>query len=669
MKLNQVFSGLLLTALLISGCKSSKQTTAVQTTPVAQKEVLFTIDNKPYYTDEFERVYNKNLDLVKDDSQKNLDNYLTLFTGYKLKVTKANKLGLQDNPKYQTELKSYRNQLAKNYLTDSKVTTELVKEAYDRSRKEIDASHILFMADENASPADTLKAYNKAVDVRKKALAGEDFGKLAAQYSEDPSAKENKGDLGYFSSFRMVYAFENGAYNTPKGGISKIIRSRFGYHVIKVNDIRDNRGDITVAHIMIMKPKKEDAAEGAKAKTKIEDIYKKLQQGEDFAALAKQFSEDKASANAGGGLNPFSSGELTSQEFEDASFALTQPGQISQPVETQFGWHIIKLIEKKPLKTFEESKADYENRVKRDERSRLIAQSLTDKIRKTYTVTTDKKVYKEVQATLTDSLFNMKWKLPANIAAYDKTLVTINNDKKLTGKQFLEYVVTQQNLGLVKKPIPATADMLLQRYTNEQLNTYYNDNLEKEFPEFAQVMEEYRDGLLLFDLMEKEIWDKAKNDTIGLQKFYDANKAKYQWKARVETQVYSSTSEKDIKSTRAFLLKNKTADYIKQKLNVKGKVNVIEKAGTFEQDSETLPKQAVWKTGVSDVVKEGNYYYVLNTTKVLPAGPKTLEEAKGHVVNDYQQYLEDNWVSELNKEFTVKVNADAFAKVKKDLNQ
>jgi peptidyl-prolyl cis-trans isomerase SurA len=669
MKLNQVFSGLLLTAMLISGCKTSQDTTAVQSKSTPQKEVLFTIDNTPYYTDEFERVYKKNLDLVKDDSQKNLDNYLTLFTGYKLKVTKANKLGLQDNTKYQNELKSYRNQLSKNYLTDSKVTTELVQEAYNRSLKEVSASHILFLADENATPADTLKAYNKAVEVRKKALAGEDFGKLAAEYSEDPSAKENKGDLGYFSVFRMVYAFENGAYNTPKGEISKIVRSRFGYHVIKVNDVRDNRGDIEVAHIMIMKPKQEDAAESAKAKTKIEDIYKKLQQGEDFSALAKQFSEDKASATGGGVLTAFSSGELTSQEFEDNSFALSKPGDISKPFESQFGWHIVKLIQKKPLVSFEDSKSNIETRTKRDERSRLIEQSLNDKIRKTYTVNTDKKVYKDVQAALTDSLFKMTWKLPADLAKYDKALITINNDKKLTGKQFLEYVATQQNLGLAKKTIPAVTEMLLQRYTDEQLNAYYSDNLEKRYPEFAQVMEEYRDGLLLFDLMEKEIWDKAKNDTVGLQKYYDANKAKYQWKARVETQVYSSTSEKDIKSTRAFLLKNKTAYYIKQKLNTGGKVNVIEKSGTFEQDSETLPRQAVWKTGVSEVIKDGNYYYVLNTSKLLPAGQKTLDEAKGHVVNDYQQYLEDNWVNELNKEFTVKVNAAAFEKVKKDLNQ
>ncbi len=670
MRLNQVFSGLLFTALLISGCKSSQQTsTSVAAVPVAQKDVLFTVNDKPYYTDEFVRVYKKNLDLVKDDSQKDLNNYLDLFIGYKLKVNKANKLGLQDNKKYQGELKSYRTQLAKNYLTDSKVTTELIEEAYNRSLKEIKASHILFMADENAAPADTLKAYNKALAVYKRASAGEDFAKLAAETSEDPSAKENQGDLGYFTVFRMVYPFESAAYNTPKGQVSKPVRTRFGYHVIKVTDERQNRGEVTVAHIMIMKPKADNAAEAAKAKTKVNDIYKKLKQGEDFSALAKQFSEDKSSSDAGGVLNSFSSGELTSQEFEDTSFALTTPGQISAPVESQFGYHIIKLVDKKPIKKLDDVKADYETRIKRDERSRRIVESMNDKLKKKYTVVKDKKVYNEVAKTINDSIYTMAWTPPANPEPYNKTLLTINNDKKLTGKDFLDYVNAQQKMGLNTKPVSAATDMLLDRYTNEFLNTYYNDNLEREFPEFAQVMEEYRDGLLLFDLMEKEIWEKAKNDTLGLKKFYDANAANYQWKARIDAEVYSSTSEKDIRQARAYILKNKDAAFIKSKLNTKDKINIIEKSGVYEQDSEALPKQAVWKTGTSEIIKEGNYYYVVKTAKVLPAGPKTFEQAKGRVINDYQQYLENTWVDDLKKEFTVKVNQEVFEKVKKELNQ
>src|SRR6478736_367465 len=283
MKLKYLFFSLLFSLSLASNAQSEK------------KEVLFTIDEKPYYSDEFSRIYKKNLGLVKDDSQKDLNHYLDLFIGYKLKISKAYKLGLDKTAKYQQELKSYRSQLAKSYLTDSKVTKELLEEAYARSQKEINASHILIMVDENASPADTLKAYNHVLSIRKKALAGEDFGKLAMEYSQDPSAKENKGELGYFSVFRMLYPFETGAYNTPKGQVSKPVRSKFGYHLIKVNDIRANRGEVSVSHIMIMNPK--DSADAPKAEAKINDIYKKLQQGEDFTVLAQQFSEDKSTAD------------------------------------------------------------------------------------------------------------------------------------------------------------------------------------------------------------------------------------------------------------------------------------------------------------------------------------------------------------------------------------
>jgi len=657
MKFKKVLLGL---CLFVSAISFSQE---------VKKEVLFTVDGTPYYTDEFVRVYKKNLDLVKDDSQKDLDNYLNLFIGYKLKVNKANKLGLQNNKKYQSELKSYRAQLAKNYLTDTKVTKELTDEAYARAQKEIKASHILITVDENALPADTLKAYNKAVDIRKKAIAGEDFGKLAQQYSMDPSAKENMGDLGYFSVFRMVYPFESGAYNTPVGQVSKIIRSRFGYHIIKVIDIRDNRGEVTAAHIMIMKPKKDNPEEAAKAKSTIEDIYKKLKQGEDFAALAKQFSQDKSTAAAGGKLNTFSSGELSSTVFEDQAFALKNPGDISAPFESQYGWHIIKLIEKRKIKPLDEIKTEFENRIRKDERSKLIEHSLTEKLKKKFSVKKDAAVYAKVLKALNDKIYAQSWELPANIATYTQTVLTINNDKRYSAKEFLSYVNMEQKAGLIIKPLAKQAEVLFEEFTTAKLNAYYNDNLETEFPEFGMVVNEYRDGLLLFDLMEKEIWEKAKNDTIGLEGYYKANINKYQWKDRVDAEVYSSTKEDIIKKAKKYLKKGKDAAYIKSELNKGGKIEVLEKTGVFEKDSDGLPKLTEWKTGVSDVVKEGEYYYVIKTNKVLPAGAKTLEESKGRVINDYQQQLEGNWIGDLEKEFTVKVNKDVFEGVKKELGK
>ncbi len=632
------------------------------------KEVLFTIGDKPYYTDEFKRVYNKNIDLVKDESQKDLTQYLELFIGYKLKVNKANDLGLQKNEKYTSELKGYRTQLSKNYFTDSKVTDALVNEGYNRSLKEVRASHILINCDENASPADTLIAFNKAKEIREKAVKGEDFGKLAQEFSQDPSAKDNKGDLGYFSAFRMVYAFENAAFKTPKGNVSNPIRTRFGYHIIKVVDNRDNRGEVTVAHIMVMKPTVDSKETQEKAESTINDIYKKFKDGEKFDALAKLYSEDKASAPKGGVLNKFGSGQLSSMEFEDVAFALTKENPVSKPIKSAFGWHIVQLIEKHLPKSMADSKTELEEKIGKDERSRLVTASLNDKLRKKYTIKKDAKAYANVQKVVTDDFYDSKWDLPTDLKPFAGNLVSIQ-DSNNSQESFLNYVKDQQKSGIKLKPVAKLVDKLYKTFEDEKVNNYYNDNLEKEFPEFANVMDEYRDGLLLFDLMEKEIWEKSKTDTIGLKKFYDLNKDKYTWKTRLDMTVASSTKELVVKEAMKMLKANATADEIKAKLNTKDKIDVMSSKGVYEEGNDAIPKGTKMQTGVSDISKQGEYYFVSLVNKVVPAGNKTLEECKGKAINDYQQDLESNWVSNLKKDYSVKVNQDVFEKIKKEITQ
>ncbi len=628
------------------------------------KEVLFTVNDKPYYTDEFARIYKKNLDLVKDDTQKDLNQYLDLFIGYKLKVNKAYKLGLQNNQQYQNELKSYRTQLAKNYFNDTKITQELIEEGYNRLQKEIKASHILIMVDENATAEDTLKAYKKIDDIRKKATAGENFDDLAAQFSEDPSAKENKGDLGYFTAFRMVYPFENAAYNTPKGEVSKIIRTRFGYHILKINEIRANRGEITVAHIMILSPKADDVDKDSK--NIINDIYKKIQQGEKFEDLAKQFSEDKSSSSKGGVLNRFGSGQLSSEEFENVAFSLKNVGDISAPFQSQFGWHIIKLIEKHPIKTIDEMKSELEMKIGKDDRSKKITASLNEKLRKKYKYKRDDKQFASLSKLVTSDFYESKLAQPANAKDFTAPLLTINA-QKVEGKAFLDFVEKQQKSGLKTKPLSKLTDELYNKFLDEQLTAYYDENLENDFPDFANVMEEYRDGLLLFELMEKEIWDRAKTDTVGLKNFYNAHKMEHMWKKRVEVTVASSTKLEMIKKAQALLKKGTEPQAIKDQLNVNNVINVMTNSGVFEEGNDALPKTMKYDVGVSEVFKEGEYYFVTNVEKILPESPKTLEESKGKMVNDYQQFLEQGWVDDLKKEFTVKVNTESFEHVKKQL--
>ena len=654
MKVRQLLFGFLIAANL---------TAVAQNKP---KEVLFTIDNNPFYSDEFARVYKKNLDLVKDESQKDLNNYLDLYTIYKMKISKANQLGLQNGKQYQDELKSYRSQLAKNYTTDSKVTQELVNEAYKRMQKEVKASHILLLVNDDAAPADTLKVYKRAMEVYNLANKGKDFGDLAVQYSEDPSAKENNGNLGYFSAFRMVYPFESAAFNTPKGSVSKPVRSQFGYHIIKVDDVRDNRGEVSVAHIMTAKPSDGNAELLAKAKNTIDELYKKLQQGEDFETLAKQFSEDKASAPKGGLLNTFSAGQLSSEVFEDVSFGLQNEADYSKPFETEFGYHIVKLFKKIPMKSFEDMKPEIENRIAKDDRSRLIVKSMNDHLKAKYPFKRNDKLYAAVKKAVTDKVYEADYKLPENLKPFEGTLFTVK-DKAVTGVDFLNFIKDEQKRASEVKPVGKLVDTQYEEFVNKQLAKYNDDQLETEYPEFAAIMNEYRDGLLLFDLMEKEIWEKSKTDTIGLQKFYDTHKENYKWLERYDAVVYSSTDKDVIAKAKKFLKKKKTTEYIKEQLNSKEKVNIMSKTGVFEKGNDVLPKTLPAKKGILDVLHEGNYYYVVKLNEVKPAGLKTLDESRGRVINDYQQFLEERWADELRKEFTLKVNQDVFTKVKSEL--
>jgi peptidyl-prolyl cis-trans isomerase SurA len=633
-----------------------------------KKEVLFSIDDKSYFTDEFIRVYNKNLDLVKDDSQKDLDVYFDLFLGYKLKVDKAYKMGLQDGAKYQNELKSYRTQLSKNYTSDSKVTQTLIEEAFNRSSKEINASHLLILVDENAAAKDTLIAYNKIISIQDEISKGLSFEDAAARYSEDPSAKENKGNLGYFSVFRMVYPFESAAFSTKKDQISKPTRTRFGYHLIKVNDIRDNQGEVTVAHIMVLEKKDENGIDNSQ--NIIDDVYQKIQQGEKFEALAQQFSEDKSSSDKGGVLQRFGTGQLSSEEFESVAFGLKTPNELSKPFQSKFGWHIVKLIEKHPLKTYEESKYDLENKIRRDDRSKLISSSLTDKLKTKYPIKTDFKILEKVRKTVTDQFYNQTWEVaPDMIKANEIKLLQVNNDLKVNASVFLQYIQEQQKQNIQIKPISELVENLYAQFINKQLNEYYDANLENEFIEFKNVMDEYRDGLLLFDLMEKEIWERSKLDTIGQEKFYQENITNYIWKRRVDADIFSSSDKSSLIKALKLAKKDKDNDFIKENINIDGKVNVMIQSGLFEEDNKILPKAIEYKKGFSSIFQEGDFYFFVKVKDILPSKPKDFLEAKGKIINDYQQYLESNWVNELKKTVEIKVNKEVLAKVKKQLTK
>ncbi len=625
-----------------------------------EKKVLFTIDNEPVYTDEFLRVYNKNLDLVKDESQKDMEEYLELFINYKLKIKQALAKGLDKKQSYLTELSGYRDQLAKNYLTDVQVSDALVKEAYERLAKEIKASHILIPVNENAAPKDTLEAYNRAIEARDKVLSGENFAVVARAYSKDPSAQTNGGNLGYFSVFRMVYPFESTAYNTKKGEVSMPVRTQFGYHVIKVEDVRNSLGEVTVAHIMLAK--RQVASEENNPAEKIKEIYNKLQQGEKFELLARRFSDDRNSAINGGKLQRFGTGKISSPEFENVAFSLEKEGSVSEPFKTSFGWHIVKLIQKHPVGTFDEVRIQLEDRVKKDDRAKLIDASLVSKVKERYGVTgkTDELDY--FYTIVNNKFFEKTWKSPEDPEGLGRVLVQFK-DQKLYNRDFANYIFSQQyKLQSQRVPIRPLVDKLYKKYFESQLLRYYQDNLENEHEDFAAIVEEYRDGLLLFDLMQEEIWDRAKDDSIGLRRFYDQNKDKYRWKTRGDVVVASCTKEQFAKKVQALLKKGLSQEEVKEQVNDGAIVNVIFTAGMVEEGHQALPKQFTFKEGVSEIYKEDDYL-IVKVNEVIPPGMKTFEETKGRVINDYQQHLESTWVEKLRKGKDIKVDKKVLKKL------
>lgn len=617
--------------------------------------VLLKVDGEPIMESEFLRVYNKNLDLVKDESQKDIDGYLKLFTEYQLKLKEAKRLKLHEDQNYQREFSRYKKQLIKNYISENEVTDALVKEAYERSNIDINAAHILVRLDGTAK--DTLKAYNEVLALRERALK-EGFDKVKAEMHNGSTIFIE--DLGYFSAFKMVYDFESAAYNTPEGEISMPFRTQFGYHVVKVIDRRQSRGTVTAAHIMVNLTSKDSLRD---PEQRINEIYKKMKQGESFESLAKQFSEDKSSAKTGGKLTPFKSGQLSSTKFEDEAFALSNDGDISEPFKTAYGWHIVKRIELKPIESFENIKASFETKVKRDSRSKLINEAMVAKLKKKYKITYNDEAKTYFASILNKDFYSRSWRLPDDFKA-DETIFSVNN-RAFTYETFGNHLITAQRIYTGKTmSFASIIDKEFESFFETSIFQYREDNLEVENQEFANILKEYRDGLLLFDLMEKEVWNKASKDTVGLDNFYNKNKSKYQWGDRVDVVIASTVDQSNLKKIIKMMKKDKSEEDIKNELNTSDKQNVIFTKGIYKSNDPILPLNFVLKKGVSKAYEHNESFHVIDVKAILPAGQKTLEEAKGNVINDYQSEIETNWINDLHNRFKIEINEEALNSIK-----
>ncbi|WP_132065800.1 MULTISPECIES: peptidylprolyl isomerase [Aquimarina] len=627
------------------------------------KDVLFTIDESPVYISEFKRVYLKNIDLVKDKSQKNIDEYLNLFINYKLKLKEAKHLGLDKKQAYLEELEGYRKQLAKGYLTDTRTSDALIQQAYDRSLEQINASHILIMVKPNASAKDTIAAYQKIIEARNKIVNGESFDVVAKAYSQDPSVTKNNGNLGWFSVFRMVYPFEEAAYVTKVGEISEPFRTQFGYHVVKVNGREKKLGEVTVAHIMVAINNNRTSEEAEK---RIKEINQQLQQGVSFASLAKQYSDDPSTAIEGGKIRRFGQGALNSEKFEKTAFALEKTGEISVPIQTKYGWHIVQLIEKHALKSFEEQKNELTKKVKRDSRSKLVTTSFINSLKKKYAITKNEKAVAYFKEILPATFSKEEWNVPKD-KNLKKELFSLKNEKYLY-KDFAEFLKSNQIRIEGYSDISAFVEEMYTRFESKTLLRYYEEHLEEDNKDFANVIGEYRDGLLLFDLMESKIWNVSKTDSIGLKKYYETQKDKYTQNEAYKVLKASSSKKEAISKVEKLLKKKKSIKEIKNEVNKGDIALVLFSEEELAKGDAILPKNFSAEKGKIVFLEEENFKTLIMVKEILPSRIKTFEETKGEVINDFQESIENKWLDHLRVKYPVKVNEKTLKKAKKELS-
>jgi peptidyl-prolyl cis-trans isomerase SurA len=625
--------------------------------------VLMKIGNTNVTVGEFENVYHKNNTKDAAVDNKSLNDYVDLFVNFKLKVKEAEELGLDTAKSFKEELGGYRKQLAQPYLTDKDVNDKLLKETYDRMQQDVHASHILVKLAENALPKDTMEAYSKIMKIRARILKGEDFNKVASEkgISDDPSAKDNGGDLGYFTALQMMYSFETTAYTTKVGDVSMPVRTRFGYHIVKVVDKRKAQGEVLAAHIMIKTTPNMSKEDSLNAYTKVTEIYNKLKAGAKFEDLAQEFSDDKNSAKKGGELPWFSTGKMPA-EFEKTAFALTNKGDYSSPMRTKYGWHIVKLLDKRGLASFEDMKGDLKAKVTKDSRSQAGRTALIAKVKSEYKFKENPKTMDDLVAVMDSAIFDGRW----DVAKAKNLMKPMFNfsEKVYTQNDFANYVYSHQS----KRP-KADYRMVLtplyKQFVEESAVGYEESRLDQKYPEFKALMQEYRDGILLFELTDEKVWSKAVKDTVGSKSFYEKNKTNYMWEERADASVYSCADDKIAKQVRELMKKKKSEKDILAIVNKDSQLNLQVESRIFNKGENDMVDKN-WNPGTSADMKsdKDKKTVLVVTTKLLKPEPKSYMDSKGVVTADYQAYLEKEWIASLKAKYPVTVDKAVLATVK-----
>ncbi|MFH1119008.1 MAG: peptidylprolyl isomerase [Bacteroidota bacterium] len=621
---------------------------------------------------EFLNVYQKNNVNGEVIDRKSLEEYMELYINFRLKVKEAEALGLDTTRSFIDELAGYRKQLAQPYLIDEEMNKALLGEAYSRKKEDIRASHILIKVDRNAPAADTLAAYKRIMSIRKRILKGEDFGTLARENSDDLSARDrtvenrnikgNKGDLGYFTVFDMVYPFETGAYKTSLGEVSMPVRSDFGYHLIKVTDRKPALGRVQVAHILLRIPPDAKAADSLAIEQKAMEAYKKVMSGEDFARLAEQYSDDKSTATKGGTLPWFGANKMIPEFIREVS-ALQKINDVAKPFSSNFGWHIVKLVDRKEIGSYEDNLNDLKQSLTRNDRAKKSEEALLNRIKSEYRFSQNLKALKAFYTAVTDTIFAGGWKVE-QAAGLNKKIMTIGS-RIFTQQDFAGYLAKNQRKRS-KEDIGVYVNSMFTSFTNENCLAYEDSQLESKYPEFRLLVKEYRDGILLFELTDRKIWSKAVKDSTGLEAFYNLHKNNYIWDQRLDATIYTftTTDEKILNEGRKGILKGITDNELLEMLNTDSTSVLSIDRRKFLKGDNALIDEIDWKPGMATETATNDKVTMIMVNEVVKPEIKKLNEARGIITADYQNFLEQEWIKELRAKYPFEVNREVLSSIK-----
>jgi peptidyl-prolyl cis-trans isomerase SurA len=609
---------------------------------LAEDEVLFSVDDAAVHASEFTYLYNKNHQGKPEEfTKEKITAYLDLFVNFKLKVKEATDRGLDTTRAFNEELNSYKSELKKPFIASPDQVSMLVREAYDRLQQEVRAAHLLIGFGPDPASADTLAAWNKIIDLRRRIVAGEQFEKLAAEYSEDPSAKENGGDLGYFTALVMVYPFETAAYSLSIGEISQPVKTRFGYHLILLKDKRTASGEVEVSHIFFR-------GKDTKVKNKAFEAYDQLRAGKKWEDVCRENSDDAGTKDNGGRLQKFSAGALSSvPEFESMAFSMQTPGEYSDPFESRMGWHIIRLENRIPVPTFEEMEPSLKRRISRDERLQIGQEAELARRKKEFNMIENREIIDNLMHLADTSLQKGRWSVLISEPHKDDTLFASGNDVA-TVRNFYAFVKGKQRPSAL--PAPEYFRQLYNQFTEERIGELEDRKLQKENPDYRNLLKEYREGLLLFSVMETEVWNKASADSLGQRQYYTANTAKYSAGERVYARILGTPDAAFLEEIKTMILNGDTLKPAQLR-----RLKVVTSYRGYERGDHKAIDSVAWSVGLHQTQSEGMHYLV-EIERLIPAGVKTFDEARASVISDYQDSLERSWIDQLKKKHAVKIN-------------